>query len=143
MIFTEQTYHYKADAIFGRYLHNGHKVTNLVADQLYNAFEAERISDAEFRQVLAADLLWGGEERQTQEQLVLVVEASWPIEVRDIERAAENAIVLRRIGIKALGVVGGQEWPEISVDHARAKGIVTIINGYVDRDSWQVAWSRI
>src|SRR5437899_1684305 len=114
MIFTDQTSYYKADAIFGRYLRNGHKVTNSVADQLYDAFEAERISDAEFRQVLAADLLWGGEERQTKEQLVLVVEASWPIEVSAIDRAAENAIVLRRIGIKALGIVGGQEWAEVS-----------------------------
>src|SRR5207248_2843034 len=50
----EQTYHNKADAIFGRYLRNGRKGANQVADLLYDSLENGQISDAEITQVLGA-----------------------------------------------------------------------------------------
>lgn len=138
----EQTYVNKATAIFGRYLRNGRTAANLVADQLYAALSDEKVSDAEVEQVLASDLLWIGEERQTKTQLVLVMEASWLAEANDVERALTRAAVLERIGLHALPVVGGEEWTQDATTLARTRNVVMTMNGYIDKDSWQAAWSK-
>lgn len=46
-------------------LKNGHDATNQVADQLYAVLEAGTISEGDVTQVLATDLLWGGDHRKT------------------------------------------------------------------------------
>ena len=138
----EQTYVNKAAAIFGRYLRNGRTAANLVADQLYAALSDEKVSDAEVEQVLASDLLWIGEERQTKTQLVLVMEASWLAEANDVEHALKRAAVLERIGLHALPVVGGEEWTQDATTLARTHNVVMTMNGYIDKDSWQAAWSK-
>lgn len=139
----EQTYHNKADAIFGRYLRNGRKAASQIADALYDSLEKGQVSDAEITQVLAADLLWTGEERQTKLPLILMMEASWLAEVNDVERAATRAAILRRIGLNALAVVGGEEWTDAARAEARREGIVTTTNGSIDPESWQAARSSI
>jgi hypothetical protein len=135
----ERIYHLKADAIFGRYLRNGQNVTNLVADRLQEALEQGQISETDFDQVLAADLLWGGRSRQTQEELVLVVEASWLAEVNDVERASNRAAILRKIGLPALLIVAGREWSAEAADLAQSRKVVVTSNGRIDVDSWQQA----
>jgi len=139
----ERDYRDKADAIFGRYLRNGHRATNWVADQLHEALENDRISDADLHQVLAADLLWMGDERSTKQPLLLVLEASWLAESNDVERAQTRAAILRRIGIKALPVVGGREWTSAATELADAQGVVRTTNGSIDPISWQAAKSKI
>lgn len=139
----EQTYHNKADAIFGRYLRNGRKAASQIADALYDSLEKGQVSAAEITQVLAADLLWTGEERQTKLPLILVMEASWLAEVNDVERAATRAAILRRIGLNALAVVGGEEWTDTARAEARREGVVTTTNGSLDPESWQAARSSI
>src|SRR5690349_15533827 len=114
-----QTYHLKADMIFGRYLRNGDKATNYVADLLYDALVDGQISETEMTQVLATDLLWAGEERKTKQPLILVIEARWLAKTTDVERVATRAAILRRIGLNALAVVGGQEWTEAARQQAR------------------------
>lgn len=138
-----QTYHLKADAIFGRYLRNGRKAANQVADLLYDSLENGQISEAELTQVLAADLLWAGEERQTKLPLILVMEASWLAETNDVERAATRAAILRRIGLNALAIVGGEEWTDAAREQARRENVITTTNGSIDPESWQVARSAI
>ena len=139
----EQTYHNKADAIFGRYLRNGRKAANQVADLLYDNLENGQVSEAELTQVLAADLLWAGEERQTKLPLILVMEASWLAESNDVERAATRAAILRRIGLNALAIVGGEEWTDTAREQARSAGVVTTTNGSIDAESWRTARSAI
>jgi len=139
----EQTYHNKADAIFGRYLRNGRKAASQIADALYDSLEKGQVSDAEITQVLAADLLWTGEERQTKLPLILVMEASWLAEVNDVERASIRAAILRRIGLNALAVVGGEEWTDAARAEARREGVVTTTNGSIDPESWQAARASI
>ncbi len=139
----EQTYHNKADAIFGRYLRNGRKAASQIADLLYDSLEQGQVSDAEITQVLAADLLWTGEERQTKLPLILVMEASWLAEVNDVERAATRAAILRRIGLNALAVVGGEEWTDTAREQARSEGVITTTNGSIDPESWQAARSAL
>lgn len=139
----ESSYRTKADAIFGRYLRNGRNGTNWIADQLYDAFKASQISEAELEQVLAADLLWSGEERNTKVHLILVLEASWLAEIHDVERAYARANILRRIGLNAMGVVGGREWAEKVMEQALLQGVVITTNGHIDSSSWTNAWDLV
>jgi exonuclease VII small subunit len=139
----ERTYRDKADAIFGRFLRNGRNATHSVSDQLYEAVASGRISDQEVEQVLAADLLWSGNERSSKAEIVLVLEASWRAEQQDVTRAHDRTAVLRRIGIKALGVVGGREWDAETIDAALAHGIIVATNGSIEPRSWQNAWSKL
>jgi hypothetical protein len=138
----EQFYRERAQALFGRYLTRGRDVTEQIADQLQTACQAGELAEEEYTQVLAADLLWGGQLRDTKDEVVLVVEASWLVEATDIERAVARAAVLRRIGLKALPVVSGREWAQGAPEMARERGVVLADNGRIDPASWQAALSN-
>jgi len=133
----ELNYRDKAVSIFGRYLKRGHNATHEVADRLQAAVEAGDISEQEFGQVLAADLLWGGQAREAEGEVILVVEASWMAEVSDVERAAARAGILRKIGLVALPVVAGREWTPEALEAARQAKAVVTTDGSVDAESWR------
>jgi len=135
----ELNYRDKAVSIFGRYLKRGHDATHEVADRLQAAVEAGAISEQEFDQVLAADLLWGGQAREAEGEVILVVEASWMAEVSDVERAAARAGILRKIGLVALPVVAGREWTPEALEAARQARAVVTTDGSVDAESWRSA----
>lgn len=135
----ERKYRDSAAGLFGLFIKNGHDATNEIANLLYAAVETGMISENDLTQVLAADLLWGGENRKTNESIFLVMEASWFVEGHDIERAATRSAVLRRIGLKALPVVAGKEWSDLAQQQAERLRIVTTSNGRVDRHSWDLA----
>ena len=135
----ELNYRDKAVSIFGRYLKRGHNATHEVADRLQAAVEAGDISEQEFGQVLAADLLWGGQAREAEGEVILVVEASWMAEVSDVERAAARAGILRKIGLVALPVVAGREWTPEALEAARQAKAVVTTDGSVDAESWRSA----
>jgi hypothetical protein len=137
----EQFYRDRAAAIFGRLLTQGHDATNQVADHLQEARQTGLISDREYQEALAADLLWGGYIRASRQAIVLVLEASWTIESHDIERAARRAAVLQQAGLKALPVAAGQEWPPNMPDAARRAGVAILQDGMVDQESWEAALS--
>jgi uncharacterized protein YdcH (DUF465 family) len=132
-------YRDKAISIFGRYLQRGRDVTSEVADQLRTAEDAGKITEQEFDQVLATDLLWEGQLRRTEDKVILVIETSWLAEIADVERAVTRANILRRIGLRALPVVAGREWTEEANEAAREQKVVMTTNGLVDKTSWQDA----
>jgi hypothetical protein len=138
----EQFYRDRAAAIFGRLLAQGYDATNQVADRLQEARRIGVISDREYQEVLAADLLWGGQIRESRQPIVLVLEASWTVGNNDVERAARRAAVLRQAGLKALAVAAGQEWPPDVQNGARRAGVAIVQDGTVDQDSWESALSR-
>lgn len=135
----ERDYRDKAISIFGRYLKRGRDVTSEVADQLQAAEDAGQVTEQEFDQVLAADLLWEGQLRKAEGKVILVVEASWLAEVTDVKRAVARANILRKIGLHALPVVACREWTEEAIAAARTQGVVMTTNGCVDKASWQNA----
>jgi hypothetical protein len=138
----EQFYRDRAAAIFGRLLVQGYDATNQVADHLQEARRLGVISDREYQDVLAADLLWGGQLRGGRQPLVLVLEASWTVGNADVERAASRAAVLRQAGLKALPVAAGQEWPPNTQDEARRAGVAIVQDGTIDQESWEAALAR-
>ena len=135
----ELYYHHHATGVFGRWLREGRDATSEVADELHVAVAKGRISDREYTQVLASDLLWGGKLRDTGESIVLVMEASWWVESSDVERAAERAEILRDAGLKALPVAAGKEWSKELETLARLRHVAMVHDGHIDQASWQDA----
>jgi hypothetical protein len=136
----EHDYRLKADAIFGRFIRRGRNYTNVVADQLHDAAAAGTVSPQEVEGVLLADLLWGGRSRLDAEDDVLVVlEASWLAKEVDVTRAHQRATTLRRIGFHVVPVVAGAVWDEQALALADSLAVVIATNGQVNPDSWQKA----
>jgi hypothetical protein len=138
----EQFYRDRAAAIFGRLLVQGYDATNQVADRLQEARQSGVISDRDYQEALAADLLWGGQTRDSRQPIVLVLEASWMVGHIDVERAARRAAVLRQAGLRALPVAAGQEWPPNTEDNARRSGVAIVHDGTVDQESWEAALAQ-
>src|SRR5882724_11355541 len=138
----EQFYRDRAAAIFGRLLVQGYDATNQVADRLQEARQTGVISDRDYQEALAADLLWGGQTRDSRQPIVLVLEASWTIGHIDVDRAARRAAVLRQAGLRALPVAAGQEWPPNMQDDARRSGVAIVQDGTVDQESWEAALAQ-
>jgi hypothetical protein len=138
----EQFYRDRAAAIFGRLLVQGYDATNQVADRLQEARQTGVISDRDYQEALAADLLWGGQTRDSRQPIVLVLEASWMVGHIDVERAARRAAVLRQAGLRALPVAAGQEWPPNTQDDARRSGVAIVQDGTVDQESWEAALAQ-
>jgi hypothetical protein len=138
----EQFYRDRAAAIFGRLLVQGYDATNQVADRLQEARQTGVISDRDYQEALAADLLWGGQTRDSRQPIVLVLEASWMVGHIDVERAARRAAVLRQAGLRALPVAAGQEWPPNMQDDARRSGVAIVQDGTVDQESWEAALAQ-
>ncbi|RIK38374.1 MAG: hypothetical protein DCC55_21395 [Chloroflexi bacterium] len=135
----EHDYRLKASAIFGRFIRRGRDRTDDVADQLYDALAAGTISAQELTQILSADLLWGGRARLNEEEVVVILKASWRAESNDVERAHQRATTLRRIGFYAVPVVAGMEWEQQARALADSLAVAIAANGQVDADSWQKA----
>jgi hypothetical protein len=138
----EQFYRDRAALIFGRLLVQGYDATNQVADRLQEARQTGVISDRDYQEALAADLLWGGQTRDSRQPIVLVLEASWMVGHIDVERAARRAAVLRQAGLRALPVAAGQEWPPNTQDDARRSGVAIVQDGTVDQESWEAALAQ-
>jgi hypothetical protein len=138
----EQFYRDRAAAIFGRFLVQGYDATNQVADRLQEARQTGVIFDRDYQEALAADLLWGGQTRDSRQPIVLVLEASWTVGHIDVERAARRAAVLRQAGLRALPVAAGQEWPPNMQDDARRSGVAIVRDGTVDQESWDAALAQ-
>ena len=111
--------------------------------QLYEAVDAGQVTEQELDQVLSADMLWGGKLHKDGTDITVVLEASWRAEVHDIERAAERAQVLRRIGVVAVPMVAGVEWNDNALALAVAESIVTATDRRIDRESWHRALSAL
>ncbi|MDM8529118.1 hypothetical protein QUF58_13040 [Anaerolineales bacterium HSG24] len=128
----EQRCRNNAPAIFGRHLIRGKEATNKIYDRLYEAHANGEISESQYAQVDAVDLLWEGKLRTTQTEMVLVIEISWKIAMHDVNRAIERAEILQQIGFNTLPVVIGREWDEAT----KQADVVQVVNGSVKRDSW-------
>ncbi len=135
----EAFYHRRAAAIFGRYIVNGREVSNRVANRLQTAFEQTLITDEEYDQILAADMLFGGKLRLTGEEVLLVMEASWYAQVEDVQRAVDRAAIGQRGGLSAIPVVGGESWSDEAIALATERAVARTIDGRLDRASWQRA----
>jgi len=142
-LFKKRECHYRIPAIFGFLLTDGQDTTQEVIQRLRAAEQANRVSAEEFQSVLDADLLWSGKLWDTDEEVILVLEASWKVHESDVERAVQRAEVLRRVGLKALPVTAGEEWPDEVEALALRERVVITRNGRVEDASWQAALASL
>ncbi len=77
-------------------------------DLLEPAFDAGLITEDEWDELHRADFVLRGRSRVDQQELYLVVEASWGIVKGDVERAARRARILAKMGKRAMPVVMGR-----------------------------------
>lgn len=139
----EHWYRSHAAAVFGIGMRKGHECTNDIGDQLYAAMQLGTINLRDFRRVLASDLLWEGQLRDSGETVVLAVEASWKVDRDDIERARERAAILRDIGVTVIPVVAGYDWPDELRGVAQSHAVVVVNEGLIDIESWQKAAGKL
>ena len=91
-----------------------------LCEALYDAVDADRITEKQETRVFATDLILRAERRDDRATVWVAVEASNAIDARDVERARESADALQAIfGDPALGAVMGYAIPD---DHRRLAG---------------------
>lgn len=132
----EDFYRQRIGSIFSQYLRKGADASDWIGDLLHDKVSEKIVTAAEVKQVMAADLLWLAETRDTRRKIVLVLEASWLAEESDVDRATKRAEILRRAGIDAFALVGGHEWQESTKAKAWQANVITTSNGRLDDESW-------
>jgi hypothetical protein len=98
--------------------------------------DRERLNLAEYRQLMWADLLVRGE--RGGETGYLVVEASWTVGLRDVDRVQQRASLLRRIGIPAWPAVVGHRVSDRARERLEQEPVVHVIPG-PDGDEFDLA----
>ncbi len=132
----EDFYRQRIGSIFSQYLRKGADASDWIGDLLHDKVSEKIVTAAEVKQVMAADLLWLAETRDTRRKIVLVLEASWLAEESDVDRATKRAEILRRAAIDAFALVGGHEWQESTKAKAWQAKVITTSNGRLDDESW-------
>ncbi len=97
-------------------------------DLLEPAFDAGLITEDEWDELHRADFVLRGRSRVDQQELYLVVEASWGIGKGDVEHAIRRAHILEKMGKRAMPVVMGR-WiapPVRQLAHEGSVGIALI-----------------
>jgi hypothetical protein len=102
-----------------------------VYDLLDDAVEHRALSEEERDKIAEADLIVRGKDRKTGTDTYLVLEVSWGVGPSDIERAAERAALLAKLGAPVLPAVAGREITRAAREQAQAKGVWQFINGTV------------
>jgi hypothetical protein len=106
----ENRYRTKVYAFFSRLIRRAHVLS---ADELTTlldeALDNRTLSEAEADEIALADLVVRGKRREDGTEVYLVVEVSWGVGPKDVERAAERAALLAKLGPPALPVVAGRK----------------------------------
>ena len=79
-----------------------------LADMLDDAVDDGRLTESERATIMLTDTVLTGRRRDTGEDVYLLVEISGRIDVHDVERAAERARLLEKLGRPVLTVVAGR-----------------------------------
>ncbi len=136
----EIRYERRATAYFGRVLR---RVRVVEVPELLDTLEA-RLTPEEVDEVLNLDLLVVGRPRQpaTPEgpEVWLAVEISATVDMEDVERAVERAIMLRKAGYAAIPAVAGREATSIAERAAQEQGVLLVRDGRAD--FWDRALAR-
>jgi hypothetical protein len=126
----ERRYRERAGAYFGRLLR---RVRVLSLEELSvlldEAVARGALSDAEAEAVIWTDLVVRGRRREDGADVVLVVEVSWGVGFRDVERAAERAALLTRAGLTVLPVVAGRMITAEAIELAQRRQVWQVLDG--------------
>jgi len=124
----EIRYQTRGPALFGRYVSRPRVVdlAQFIADLREQGCE---LSEAEWDELSAIDLLLSAKHPETKAPLYLAVEISWMLFVDDVERARERAAILRRCGVEAYPALAGEGITPEAQEMVSRFGILTLLGG--------------
>jgi hypothetical protein len=102
-----------------------------LADLLDDAVDEGRLTEEERRAILLADVVMTGRKRSDGQDIYLAVEASVGIDIQDVERTAERAAYLGKLGRPALPVVAGERINDEAAEMAQTQGVWYVEGGRV------------
>ena len=128
----ERRYRERGPAYFAPMVRHAHVLS---ADEwvamVEGALDQRQISEQEADSLLETDAVVRGRRREDGAEVYLVVEVSWGVGISDVQRAAERAATLVRIGETAIPVVAGFWVTPDAQEPARAMGVWQVANGRV------------
>jgi hypothetical protein len=102
-----------------------------LADLLDDAIDDGRLTWDERTSILLADLVMSGRRRDTGQDVYLLTEISAGIRSYDVERAADRAALLEKLGQPVLPVVAGREIDDETARLADNRGVWYALGGRV------------
>jgi hypothetical protein len=126
----ERRYRERAPAYFGRLVRKAHALSHEeLAALLEDSVAQGKLSDDQVDEVLEVDLVVRGRQRDTQQELYLVVEVSWGVGIQEVERAVERAAFLARTGAPTVPTVAGSWVTHDAQVAARDKKVWQVTDG--------------
>jgi DNA polymerase III gamma/tau subunit len=99
-------------------------------DEFYRVMEeADLLSADDLAEVASADAFAHGQLRSNDTPRWFVVEASWGLGIKDVERAARRAAILTQNGAPAIGTVLGRRITADARRRAQQLGVLVVVNG--------------
>jgi len=99
-------------------------------DEFYRVMEeADLLSADDLAEVASADVFAHGHLRSNDTPRWFVVEASWGLGIKDVERAARRAAILTQNGAPAIGTVLGRRITADARKRAQQLGVLVVLNG--------------
>jgi hypothetical protein len=99
---------------------------------LDRAVTAGQLTEEDLDEIVWADAIVRGRRREDDQEVFLVVEASWGVGPYDVQRADRRAKLLAKAGVTTLPVVAGVWMTPDGEVAARALRVWRITNGRVD-----------
>ncbi len=96
---------------------------------LDEAVRAGKLTEAEADEVMEADIVARGRRREDEAEVYLVAEVSWGVGPHDVERAAERAALLAKLGFLTIPVVAGKVITYEAANLARWKKTWQVLDG--------------
>lgn len=129
----EIRYARRAGAYFGPFARRVRVVDSTrLADMLDDAVEGGRVTPAERRSALLADLVFSGRRREDDAEAHFVVEISVGIGMDDVQRARDRASIVEKLGRPAVAIVAGDFIDHHAAAAAEAHGVRTVLDGQVN-----------
>ena len=126
----EWRYHERAHAYFSRLLRRLHVLSgDELTALLEEAITQQRLSEDDADDILQADIVLRGRQREDGTEVYAVVEVAWGIGLSDVQRAVRRATLLARTGMPALPVVAGFWMTPEAQEPARAFKVWQVTNG--------------
>ena len=130
--FLEHHFEHRASLYFGQLVRRLRVLEpTALLDLIEDAFDAGRLTWDERVSVLRSDLVMSGRRPDTGQDVYLLTEISSGIRTYDVERAADRAALLERLGRPVLPVVAGREIDEGTARLAYSRGVWVAIGGSI------------
>jgi hypothetical protein len=126
----ERRYRERPFAYFQRLVRQAHTLSgDELNAMLDRAVTAGRLTEEDVDEIVWADAIVRGRRREDDQEVYLVVEASWGVGPYDVQRADKRAKLLAKAGVTALPVVAGMWVTPDGELAARALKVWRVTNG--------------